>query len=194
MKTVRFAQVVARGGKPRVHTLWLAPGKDPELARALKAHRVMTVRSPRGKTDVGEVGFDPEAARDGAPFQLLIFPQSLARFAGARVVGIKFDLVEQPKLVPATPSPPASRGAIRVRKPGRGQRPRQPPQPASAPTAPAAIRSHRPATPGPKAAARQPAATSPRALAHEVRAALEELEQGKSVAAYRRLQQALTAG
>jgi hypothetical protein len=99
-RTVRFTQVVKRSGEPQVHTLWVAPEKDPELQRAEKANRVMTIHASHrgGKSDVGAVGFDPNADHGG---QFLIFPKSLKPFAGARVVGIKFDLVEQPKLSPA---------------------------------------------------------------------------------------------
>ncbi|HUR58445.1 MAG TPA: hypothetical protein VM029_12085 [Opitutaceae bacterium] len=102
MKTVRFTEVVRRSGKPHVHTLWLAPEKDPALVRARKADRVMTVAAGggAGKTDAGFVGFEPGQHEGG---QFLIFPQSLKPFAGARVVGIKFDLIDQPKLVVATP-------------------------------------------------------------------------------------------
>jgi hypothetical protein len=96
-KTVRFTQVVERSGAPQVHTLWLSPEKDPELQRAEKTHRVMTIHpaGSGGKTDVGTVGFKSD---EGSNAQFLIFPKSLKRFEGARVVGIKFDLVEQPKL------------------------------------------------------------------------------------------------
>jgi hypothetical protein len=101
-KTVRFTNIVERSGTPRVHTLWLPPEKDPELKRAEAAHRVMTIASPGdgSKTDRGVVGFDPHA---GKVSQFLIFPKSLKRFEGAKVVGIKFDLLEQPKLAPADP-------------------------------------------------------------------------------------------
>jgi hypothetical protein len=102
VKTVRFTQVIKRSGRPRAHTLWLAPDKDPELARARKADRVMTVGASgaAGKTDMGVVGFEPGKHEDA---QFLIFPKSLKPFDGARVVGIKFDLIDQPKPVPATP-------------------------------------------------------------------------------------------
>lgn len=197
MKAVRFAQVVARSGRPHVHTLWIAPGKDAELARALKAQRVMTVRSPRGKTDVGEIGFAPKTARDDAPFQLLIFPKSLARFADARVVGIKFDLVAQPKLVAATASPPASSAMRRKRLGGGAGSPSQPgferrwkAHDANRPETQAGSESrpHRGRTPpSPRSAHR----TGENALRGAVRRALQELERGKAVAAYQRLQRAL---
>jgi hypothetical protein len=97
VKTIRFTQVVQRAGRPEVHTLWLPPEKDPELKRAQKTHRVMTLaRGGAAKTPVGTVGFDVKHAAAG---QLLVFPKSLARFEGARIVGIKFDLIDEPPVV-----------------------------------------------------------------------------------------------
>lgn len=100
-KIVRFTQVVKRCGRPRVHILWAAPEKDPELKRARESQRMMMVtpRTPGAKAEVGSIGFDPAAAR-GA--QLLIFPKSLRAFTGAQIIGIKFDLVDQPALAAAT--------------------------------------------------------------------------------------------
>jgi hypothetical protein len=94
---VRFTQVVERSGRPHVHTLWVPPAKDAEFKRARESHRLMTIQSGSisGKADAGFVGFDPAHPEGG---QFLIFPKSLKRFEGARVVGIKFDLIEQPPL------------------------------------------------------------------------------------------------
>src|ERR1051325_717313 len=97
-KTVRFTELVKRAGEPHAHTLWVAPKDDAELQRAIAAERVLTVK--RGaSTDAGLVGFDVSGKE---PAQILIFPKSLKAFSGARVVGIKFDLVEQPKFASAT--------------------------------------------------------------------------------------------
>lgn len=130
-KTVRFTRVVERSGQPRVHTLWLPPEKDPEFKRAREAHRVMTVEpGGSGKTDVGIVGFDAAHDKGG---QFLIFPKSLEPFADARVVGIKFDLIAQPKSVPAAPEPRSAAQA--KRKP----RPHPNPSPAAKTTARAQV-------------------------------------------------------
>ena len=200
-KTIRFAQVVERSGRPHVHALWVAPEKDPEFQRALKSHRVMTLEQPgRGKTDVGFIGFDPKR---NAPHQLLIFPKSLKRFAGARVIGIKFDLLDQPPLAAAgrlevRNRPPGKRRGARA--PAAGERPRtrtatretpgrsstrlrpKPEPSAAVPTPP----------PDPKPAPAS-AAKNDSALRREVRAALKELQQGRAVAAYQRLESALNA-
>ena len=93
MGTVRFSKIVETAGKPSVHLLWMEPAKDRVLQKAMNANRVMTVhQDPVDKrTDFGVVGF-----QKGIPGQILIFPRSLERFAGKRVVGVKYDLLESP--------------------------------------------------------------------------------------------------
>lgn len=229
-KSVRFSQIVERSGIPHVHTLWLPPDKDPELQRAQKAHRVMTIEqgaSGAGTADVGTVGFKPEGSR---PAQFLIFPKSLQRFDGARVVGIKFDLVAQPELASAdvlkaaSASKPRrnSQAAATARRAAAKDVPRAvKPSPASAAGAAGKIettesavvpfeivkddeprrtaadrkRWERSTGPAPKQGTRptRPTASS-RAdggLVREIRAAMKELQRGKSVAAYQRLERAI---
>lgn len=196
MKTVRFARVVEACGRPHVHALWTAPAKDPEFARALAAHRVMTLDHTAGKADAGTIGFAARAAKGG---EFLIFPKSLRRFAGARVVGVKYELIAQPQLAPGdirawmAPAP-----ARRVRPPpakhpdssSRDAAPASHPAPAAHDTP--APRPTRRAPSGPRASRLKPETTaSPSDLVAEVRAALAELERGKTVAAYRRLQRAV---
>lgn len=89
-KSARFTVVVAKCGQPAVHLTLMAPAQDPALRKLERDARVMTVhRAHRGTgADYGVVGIDPEP---GA--QLLIFPRSLRRFAGKRIVGISYDQV-----------------------------------------------------------------------------------------------------
>lgn len=210
-KTVRFTQIVERSGQPHVHTLWLPPEKDPELKRAIAAGRVMTVESGAGggKTDVGVVGFDAQHARDA---QFLIFPKSVKAFDGARVVGIKFDLVEQPKFA----APGEIKRAALAAKPARGKGKRvvkplpavrtheeSPPPDEDADVVhfdESATKREELAKPAPtRTKEKKPKASAPssspaeRALVREVRAALKELKAGKAVAAYERLQRAVEA-
>lgn len=233
-KTVRFTQVVERSGRPQVHTLWLPPDKDPELQRAQKAHRVMTIEPGSGgsKADVGTIGFE----RDAKLGQYLIFPKSLKAFDGARVVGIKFDLVAQPKLAAVDPlrhskESPRRRGAHKEPL-ATSAADRKPPAPAPvseegpddrepAPAAASADSTVVPFEPPPhretpvekkpgstrarsarpsakeagrkKDAKQRPSASPPDAvtLVREIRAAMKELERGKSVAAYQRLERAI---
>lgn len=233
-KSVRFTKVVEQSGEPRVHTLWLPPDKDPELQRAEKAHRVLTIESGSngGKADVGRVGFKSAV---GTHAQFLIFPKSLKRFEGAHVVGIKFDLVAQPELASVDPlkhtrTPPARVAGKRPSSPGPAE-PRSPltaepdesattaPDNSAAPEAvkgapeqPSRKRKERVAAAPPKQRppivrvssrkaknepARQaapPAPTSPSqaALLREIRAAMKDLQRGKSVAAYQRLERVIS--
>ncbi len=88
--TVRFTDLVKKGGKPAVHLSWVAPAKDAELQRALKQHRLVTLHQhARGPRDFGVVGFEP-----GRDAQFLVFPKSLREFAGRKVVGIKYEMLE----------------------------------------------------------------------------------------------------
>jgi hypothetical protein len=88
VKTARFTQVVEGCGKPQVYTLWQKPSSDRHLQSQLKNNRVMTiVKSPSG-TDFGIVGL-----KESKESRYLIFPKSLKRFAGKRIVGIDWTLV-----------------------------------------------------------------------------------------------------
>ena len=90
VKTARFPQVVEGCGKPQVYTLWQKPSSDRHLQSQLKNNRVMTiVKSPSG-TDFGIVGL-----KESKEARYLIFPKSLKRFAGMRIVGIDWALARE---------------------------------------------------------------------------------------------------
>jgi hypothetical protein len=191
MKTVRFATVVAAAGKPAPHPLWVAPAQDRVLQQALKGHRVMTVHQDvRGtRKDYGTVGMtqEPEA-------QHLVFPRSLRKFEGQRIVGIDYgELADRASLAAtSTPDPPAApvRGRPRAKseprlRPAKARRagksdvvPFEPP-----PSAPAK------STPPPRAEPTSDARERvPPPVVQQVRCAAVELKAGKAVAAYERLQ------
>jgi hypothetical protein len=92
IKTTRFTAIVEAVGHPDVHVLLTAPENDKVLQSAIKENRVMTIEQgrSRGKMDRGFIGFSPGQSR-----QFLVFPKSLARFAGSNVVAINYDLLEQ---------------------------------------------------------------------------------------------------
>ncbi|MDP9291189.1 MAG: hypothetical protein M3O82_02360 [Verrucomicrobiota bacterium] len=94
MKSIRFSKVVEASGEPEPYTLWQDPTKDKSFQTALRENRVMTlVQSPTGKkSDSGEVGYNKEEKGE-----LLIFPRSLKKFEGNRIVGIKYNLLEEAK-------------------------------------------------------------------------------------------------
>ena len=90
MKTARFAKVVEKAGKPTAYSLWQSSTKDANFQKALKAHRIMTVHHETVGTtkDYGTVGYtkDKQAL-------LFLFPKSVKRFEGKRIIGIKYELV-----------------------------------------------------------------------------------------------------
>jgi hypothetical protein len=89
VKTVRFRMIVDKCGKPEVYTLWQKPKADRHFQSLLKNNRVMTVRPTDSGTDFGEIGFHQ---KPGA--RLLVFPKSLKRFEGQRIIGIDWALVQ----------------------------------------------------------------------------------------------------
>ena len=88
VKTVRFADVVEKTGRPETYTLWQKPTVDRHLQSQIKNNRVMTIQRSESGTQFGIVGFKQTK---GANY--LVFPKSLKRFEQRRVVGINWDLV-----------------------------------------------------------------------------------------------------
>lgn len=98
-------------------TLWTRPQEDRDFMRAVKQNRVMTVVRKPGTTrkDFGEIGFHQR------PFALyFVFPRPLRRDCGTRVVGIKYDLIEEPPVTHPAPKPNAK--AKPITKPPQAQR------------------------------------------------------------------------
>ncbi len=90
VKTARFSQVVEDCGKPQVYTLWQKPSADRHLQSQIKNNRVMTILKSQSGTDFGIVGF-----KESKEARYLIFPRSLKRFVGMRIVGIDWALVRE---------------------------------------------------------------------------------------------------
>jgi hypothetical protein len=85
VKTTRFAEIVEKSGRPQVYTLWQKPSKDRHLQSQLKNHRVMTILKSESGTDFGIVGL-----KESKDARYLVFPKSLKRFAGKRIIGINW--------------------------------------------------------------------------------------------------------
>jgi hypothetical protein len=104
-KEIRFGELVKRSGKPAIVSLWTAPEQDRPFMKAVKENRVLTVtQEPASKTrDFGRIGFhqEPHAA-------YFIFPKPLPTDKTQRVIGIKYDMVEQPHV-----PDPIKRGAVK---------------------------------------------------------------------------------
>ena len=88
---MRFSSVVEKAGKPDIHLMLMDPTKDRILQKAIKTHRVMTVRQATSgnAADYGIVGFEK-----GVTGQVLVFPKPIKSFQGVRIVGVKYDLLE----------------------------------------------------------------------------------------------------
>jgi len=88
VKTVRFAEVVEKTGRPETYTLWQKPAADRHLQSQIKNNRVMTIQRSESGTEFGMVGF-----KQAKGPSYLVFPKSLKRFENRRIVGINWDLV-----------------------------------------------------------------------------------------------------
>ena len=89
-KTARFSQVVDKCGKPEVYTLWQKPSADRHLQAEIKKHHVMTILKSESGTDFGIVAF-----KESTDARYLIFPKSLKRFEGKRIIGIDWAFVRE---------------------------------------------------------------------------------------------------
>lgn len=103
-------------GKPEIVSLWTDPSRDRSFMKAVKENRVLTLtQEPASKRkDFGRIGFHqaPHAS-------YLVFPRPLPRDAAPRVIGIKYDLVNQPAV--NDPVKPEERG----RAPRKASRPKR---------------------------------------------------------------------
>src|SRR5688500_1826603 len=90
---MRFAKLVKTAGRPHPATLWVAdPAKDPEFKKAIDENRIVTLHQANvgTKKDFGRIGFFKEPNST-----YLIFPKPLPMAEGIKVIGIKFDLLEE---------------------------------------------------------------------------------------------------
>jgi hypothetical protein len=93
-KQVRFTQLVKAAGRPHPATLWVSdPAKDPDFKKAIDQNRIVTVHHVNvgTKKESGEIGFNKSAASS-----YLIFPKALPLAEGTRIIGLKFDMLEEP--------------------------------------------------------------------------------------------------
>src|ERR1051326_5840531 len=112
-KRIRFGDLVRASGRPEVLTLWRKPKEDRAFMNAVKANRVLTVfRGRHNKKDVGQIGFHKH---DGALY--LEFPRPLKGNPKEQVIGINYELFEQPPVVPPGPSNPKPRRREATTKP-----------------------------------------------------------------------------
>ena len=192
MKTVRFAQVIAKSGKPETHSLWTSPDKDPVFKAAVESHRIMTVHQNTvgSIADHGVVGYDEDAQGT-----LLIFPRSIKSFANRRVVGIKYDQLVEPKVgkrvrtakLKLLPKPKSVSSVVRGGNSNAKSRPKKSSKSKRKPEhSPPKKPNVRRATADPNKAAKEVAQ-----IKAAVKRAMKELQKGKAVSAYQVLEKAL---
>jgi hypothetical protein len=109
-KTIRFGDLVKNSGRPEIVTLWGDPEKQKGFAKAIKENRVLTViQNVGGQKDYGLIKFDREAHA-----VYLVFPRPLPKGPDARVIGINYQLTDEPPvtdpvdlstIVPPKPKP-----------------------------------------------------------------------------------------
>src|SRR5690349_21705527 len=97
VKTARFRDVVSKCGAPKIVTLWQDPNKDKNFQRALREERIISVHQTvvGSRKDFAEVGFVK-----GAGITYLEFEKPLTAFAGRRIVGIDYALLEEKEAAP----------------------------------------------------------------------------------------------
>jgi hypothetical protein len=205
--------LVKKAGEPETYLLWSSPKTDRVFQRAVKENRILTIHQENvgTKKDYGSVGFHEEPNA-----QFLIFPKSVKAFVGRRIIGINYDLLGKTSRAEKPPTAAsegaakgsAKRGAKKTKEPKAADRPpskraaaHEPEEKivafeepvektASAEPTPAAVE------PPPKKsspAREKPAereARSPvdRRLLTVVKRAMKDLDAGKTVAAYKRLE------
>jgi hypothetical protein len=103
-KNIRFGDLVWNSGRPETHALWMDPKQDRSLHRAIKENRVFTViQEPTSKhKDYGRIGFHQEPHAS-----YLIFPRPLPQKKDARVIGINYQLIEEPEVAVEQRAKPA---------------------------------------------------------------------------------------
>lgn len=196
MKTARFSDLIKQAGKPSTHLLLVEPKKDSALIRAAKENRVLSVqREIRGaRKDSGQVGiFQAEHT------QFLVFPHSIGKYSGRKIVGIDFDQVQEPKSGPAPVAKaikPAQGPEIQVADEEEGEEEEKNTPAGSVVTQknPKGSRKKdggRRTARGSAPASGSPVAGKPSKLETAIRKAMKELEANNAVAAYKTLQGAI---
>ena len=92
-KEIRFSKLVQKAGKPEPMTLWTKPKDNQAFMKAINENRVVTVfQKPTGtKKDFGSVGFHQEQFAT-----YLVFPKPLPKLGEVHVIGIKYELLQEP--------------------------------------------------------------------------------------------------
>lgn len=103
---IRFGDLVRLSGRPETHTLWSGdPVKDRSFQKTIRQNRLLTiVHEPTStRKPFGQIGYHPKGSAT-----YLVFPRPLPKAPRSRVVGINFDLLDEPFVRPSATRPKAS--------------------------------------------------------------------------------------
>jgi hypothetical protein len=117
-ETVRFMEVLRVGGQPKSYLPLADPRSDKSFMRAAREHRIVSLKqTPTGThKDFGVVGVLWEKY-----VSYLIFPKSLARFENKRVIGIKYEQIEEVPMVAPHSLPKIRKPKPEKKSPAEGQ-------------------------------------------------------------------------
>ena len=188
MGTIRFSKIVEAAGKPIVHVLWVDPGKDPVLQKAIKSNRVMTIHQEPGekKTDYGTIGFQKNIQG-----QILIFPNSLKPFASQHVVGVKYDLLEWPAVAIEKQAPKPS--SLKRPQKTKSQNAKMPAKADKPPVSEITLTPTVVKFPAPESDEQARPNDEVEQIKAQIRHAMKALEEGRQVAAFNLLKQIVDA-
>jgi hypothetical protein len=119
-RTVRFSDLVKHFGPAHLVTLWSDPNADKTFMRAVEENRVVTIalQNVGTRKDFGLVGFDPKPSAT-----YVVFAKPLSAAKGTRVVGLKYDLIEElPVKDPVSRSQLQPKAQPRARERKKGER------------------------------------------------------------------------
>ena len=114
-RTVRFSDLVKHFGPAHQVTLWSDPKTDKSFMRAVAENRVITItlHNVGTRKDFGIVGFDPKPSATW-----VVFAKPLSAATGTKVIGVKYELLEEPPVKdPVSLSPPARSREVGPAKP-----------------------------------------------------------------------------
>lgn len=124
--TVRFSVVVGSCGTPEVYLPLSDPKHDKDFMRAVKDQRVATLKQePTGtRKDFGTVGFLEERY-----VTYLVFPKSLKEFAEKRIIGIKYEELQQASVATPAADPARKAAKPKLKVVSKPRKPAPPPPP-----------------------------------------------------------------
>jgi hypothetical protein len=115
--SVRFSEIVKTAGKPEIYLPLTDPRRDRNFMRAVQEERVLSLKQKPTETrkDFGVVGYVAERF-----VSYLVFSRPLTSFKGKRVIGIKYEVMDEAPLS-------ASKASGKTR--GRSLEPKATPKP-----------------------------------------------------------------